>query len=136
MRNHLIDLFLGLIIFCVSGYVCGQDITNENINRLLTVKKYADDHSHIDTTINSKSKDYYLFYRFYKSAFSAQDVPNTCGFYPSCSTYGLLAIKKWGLFRGTLATFDRLLRCNNFHYSGQYIFDEKRSKYLDLVDNE
>lgn len=34
-----------------------------------------------------------------------------CRFYPSCSNYAILAIKKYGIAKGTRKTLDRLLRC-------------------------
>ncbi len=48
---------------------------------------------------------------FYKFAISSQD-SNKCSFHPSCSEYGLLAVKKYGTIFGMLATLDRLQRCN------------------------
>lgn len=37
---------------------------------------------------------------------------STCRFIPSCSTYGKLAIKEYGVFKGTYLAFKRILRCN------------------------
>ena len=37
-----------------------------------------------------------------------------CQFYPSCSNYGAEAIKKYGLFRGSVLASDRIVRCNPF----------------------
>jgi putative component of membrane protein insertase Oxa1/YidC/SpoIIIJ protein YidD len=47
----------------------------------------------------------------YKFAISSQDY-NRCAFHPSCSEFGLLAVKKHGALIGMLATLDRLQRCN------------------------
>lgn len=38
-------------------------------------------------------------------------LPHTCRFYPSCSTYMVLAIKEFGPFKGTYLGIKRLLRC-------------------------
>ncbi len=35
-----------------------------------------------------------------------------CRFYPSCSNYGLMAIEKYGFFRGWVRTIWRISRCN------------------------
>ena len=35
-----------------------------------------------------------------------------CIYTPSCSEYGIISVKKNGLFEGVLMTSDRLLRCN------------------------
>lgn len=47
----------------------------------------------------------------YKRFISSQDRPS-CGFYPSCSEYALLSVRKNGLIIGGLAALDRLMRCN------------------------
>lgn len=49
----------------------------------------------------------------YKKYISSQD-QDVCSFYPSCSEYSSLAIKRFGLAEGFLLTFDRLSRCHNF----------------------
>jgi hypothetical protein len=49
--------------------------------------------------------------RLYQLFISPQDVP-ACNFTPSCSRFGMSAIKRYGLFRGVLMTADRLERCN------------------------
>lgn len=41
-----------------------------------------------------------------------------CGFYPSCSAYGLEAVTVHGLFRGSALTAWRILRCNPFTGGG------------------
>ena len=41
-----------------------------------------------------------------------------CGFYPSCSAYGLEAVTVHGLFRGSFLTGWRILRCNPFTGGG------------------
>ena len=35
-----------------------------------------------------------------------------CRFYPSCSNYGIVAIKKYGFFKGWMKTINRIWRCN------------------------
>ena len=47
----------------------------------------------------------------YKTVFSSQD-GNVCSFSPSCSEYGILAVKQHGLIMGGVRTMDRLTRCN------------------------
>ena len=37
--------------------------------------------------------------------------PSTCRFYPTCSNYMILAIKEWGVMKGSLLGFKRILRC-------------------------
>lgn len=48
---------------------------------------------------------------FYKSFLSSQDAIS-CVFHPSCSVYGYQTVKKNGILKGMLDTFDRLSRCH------------------------
>lgn len=34
-----------------------------------------------------------------------------CRFYPSCSNYGIMALKKDGFFKGWIKSFNRVWRC-------------------------
>jgi uncharacterized protein len=61
----------------------------------------------------------------YKAFVSSQD-QNRCSFTPSCSEYGLLAVKKMGIIRGGISTFDRLARCNGLNGRNYEIDFQKR----------
>ncbi len=37
--------------------------------------------------------------------------PPTCRYTPTCSQYGIEALKKYGLFKGSYLTFKRVMRC-------------------------
>jgi len=54
---------------------------------------------------------------FYQKFFSPM-LGKNCRFYPSCSEYSILAIKKYGLFIGLLKTFLRILKCNPLNSGG------------------
>ncbi|KDR96379.1 hypothetical protein SAMN02745945_02461 [Peptoclostridium litorale DSM 5388] len=41
-----------------------------------------------------------------------------CRFYPTCSEYSVLAIKKYGPFKGSYIAVKRILRCNPFNEGG------------------
>ena len=43
---------------------------------------------------------------------------NVCKYYPSCSAYGLEALKVHGAFRGSAYTVWRILRCNPWSNGG------------------
>ncbi len=60
---------------------------------------------------------------FYKTFISSQDQA-VCTFTPSCSEYGILAIKKHGMVRGGVMTMDRLTRCNGLSPTN-YAYDPK-----------
>jgi putative membrane protein insertion efficiency factor len=41
-----------------------------------------------------------------------------CIYQPTCSAYGVISIKKYGLLRGIIHTFCRIHRCNGSKYLG------------------
>ncbi len=41
-----------------------------------------------------------------------------CRFHPTCSDYGIQAISKYGIFKGSYLTIKRVLRCNPFNKGG------------------
>jgi putative membrane protein insertion efficiency factor len=45
-------------------------------------------------------------------------LPGRCKYYPSCSQYGLDAIKEYGAARGCVLAVWRVLRCNPLSYGG------------------
>lgn len=45
-------------------------------------------------------------------------LPKTCRFYPSCSSYGIEAYRKYGFFRASLLTIKRVGKCHPFHPGG------------------
>lgn len=55
--------------------------------------------------------------RVYQWAISPALLPR-CRFYPSCSSYALEAVQRYGPSRGTLLAIRRLLRCHPFHPGG------------------
>ena len=55
--------------------------------------------------------------RFYQLAISPYR-PACCRYYPTCSAYAMEAISKFGVIRGGLISFRRILRCNPFFKGG------------------
>ena len=55
--------------------------------------------------------------KLYQTASASLFKPH-CRFQPTCSEYGLLAIEKYGLAKGSLKTIWRLLRCQPFNKGG------------------
>ncbi|HON87949.1 MAG TPA: membrane protein insertion efficiency factor YidD [Spirochaetia bacterium] len=44
--------------------------------------------------------------------------PPTCRFYPTCSTYALQAIDKYGPVKGLYLSLKRISKCHPFHPGG------------------
>ncbi|MDE0572127.1 membrane protein insertion efficiency factor YidD [Demequina sp. B12] len=55
--------------------------------------------------------------RFYQLVISPLTGP-TCKYYPSCSSYGLQAVKEHGAFKGFILGVWRVLRCNPWSHGG------------------
>jgi hypothetical protein len=46
-------------------------------------------------------------------------LPKSCKYTPSCSTYGVIAIKRFGIFLGSFLLIKRLIRCNPHSKGGK-----------------
>ncbi len=58
-----------------------------------------------------------LLVRFYQVAISPLKPP-TCRFSPTCSTYALEALRKYGLLKGGRLALRRIMRCHPWGGSG------------------
>lgn len=87
--------------------------------------------------VKSYSNEYDLVFSglflFYKSFISSQDA-SQCTFTPSCSVYAIQAIKKQGLFWGTVNFFDRFSRCNGLSPE-LYPYDKYSNLLVDPVSD-
>lgn len=54
---------------------------------------------------------------FYQKVISPLKKP-CCRFYPTCSEYGLQAVKKYGALKGTSLFVRRILKCHPFNTGG------------------
>ena len=70
--------------------------------------------------------------RIYQLFISSQDI-SACTFTPSCSRFGMSAIKKYGVFYGILMTSDRLQRCYGFNRK-YYPIHPKTGKCFDPIE--
>ncbi|ERI62768.1 MAG: membrane protein insertion efficiency factor YidD [Capnocytophaga sp.] len=52
-----------------------------------------------------------LLVRFYQIAISPLKPP-TCRYNPTCSSYALEALKRYGLFKGGMLAIRRIMRCH------------------------
>jgi len=58
-----------------------------------------------------------IIIRFYQKAISPWTT-RSCRFYPTCSEYTVLALKKYGAIKGSWMGLKRILRCNPFNSGG------------------
>ncbi|MCZ0755213.1 membrane protein insertion efficiency factor YidD [Anoxybacillus sp. J5B_2022] len=65
--------------------------------------------------------------RFYQIVISPLKPP-TCRFYPTCSHYGLEAIRRFGAMKGGWLTIKRIVKCHPFHPGGFDPVPEKTEK--------
>ena len=57
--------------------------------------------------------------RFYRRSISPY-TPSCCRFTPTCSTYAMEAIEKYGAMKGGYLTLRRLLKCHPFYKGDPY----------------
>lgn len=56
--------------------------------------------------------------------------PRMCKYYPSCSTYAIQSIQKFGVVKGLILAAWRLLRCNPWSNGGVDYVPDKFGLYL------
>lgn len=56
--------------------------------------------------------------RMYRKHLSKLKPVPTCRFYPTCSSYALQAIERFGVWKGGFLALRRILRCHPFHPGG------------------
>jgi putative membrane protein insertion efficiency factor len=67
--------------------------------------------------INYPKKTAVFFINIYRNYLSCIMI-RCCRFYPSCSSYAIEAIEKYGLFLGGLKAIKRIFRCHPFSAGG------------------
>ena len=63
--------------------------------------------------------------RFYQR-FISRYTPPTCRFHPTCSEFALVAVERFGVFRGAWMTVKRLARCHPFASHGEDPVPDRR----------
>ena len=127
MKCTAIKFLFLLWLSLVSNIVVGQDVNkyrnvlpNGNIKLVFNQAK------------NNKNEVQFAFstlFLAYKTFFSSQDL-SVCTFTPSCSEFGILSVKKYGVVKGGIMTMDRLTRCNGLS-TQNYQMDKKTLLLID-----
>ncbi len=68
------------------------------------------------------------FIRGYQKFISSL-TPPSCRFYPTCSQYGIEAVKTHGALKGGWLTLKRILKCHPFHPGGVDPVPDKKQKH-------
>ena len=55
--------------------------------------------------------------KFYQCCISPR-FPACCRYVPTCSQYALIAVERFGLFKGSWLALKRIMRCHPFHEGG------------------
>ena len=120
------------IIFLISiiNLCYSQSISDSKLILLKISEDKIEENYHDKVKDNNSTLDYFFsgLFIFYKTLISSQD-GSTCSFHPSCSEYGVMSIKKYGVMNGFLRTSDRLLRCNGFSPEKYRFIAEKNLLY-------
>ena len=72
------------------------------------------------------------FYKYYISGLLGV---NKCRYCPSCSSYFEIAVKRFGIIKGSILGFSRLLRCRNSYLGGpdpvpeEFSYEEIKKAY-------
>lgn len=56
--------------------------------------------------------------KIYRKFISPLKGGSTCRYYPTCSSYALQAIEKYGSLKGTFLSVRRIIKCNPFFSGG------------------
>lgn len=73
----------------------------------------------------------FTLYQKYVTAIDGRDCPS----FPSCSTYAVQAVQRFGLFRGTLLAIDRLIHESDQIYRGPFIKTAKGLRLYDPIES-
>lgn len=128
-------MLLGLVLLALTG-LSAQNSEDLGFARVLAAEKhkpgaYTTFKEHIQGNQNEIQTVFSALFFMYKEVLSSQDA-NRCAFYPSCSLYGIMAVKQQGLIKGGIMTLDRLTRCNGLSPE-KYEIDTKKRALVDPV---
>lgn len=139
MRLSIIILFL-----TISSMSYGQ--SNDQINKIQQTYAQSQKHSHKYDYVKDYSNEIEFItsnlFLLYQEYVSSQDA-SSCSFTPSCSVYGVQAVKSQGMIVGLINFFDRFSRCNSLspedypvHPQTRLLYDPVRDYSYEVIYEE
>lgn len=129
IRTRTISMIFLLAAFSISLQAKGQSL--QEVDKMTGAISMPHEHKWNDLAV-ADDEFKVLFsglFLFYKELISSQD-GSQCSFTPSCSVYGMEAVKHDGVIAGIIKSLDRLTRCNGFSPE-KYEIDESTGKLYD-----
>jgi putative membrane protein insertion efficiency factor len=114
-------------LFGSIGPACGSPLTMKGPPRCASLP--TADHPQEASAVSLAMLDAIRFYRNLISPTQGE----RCGFYPSCSTFGMHAVQHYGAVQGLMLTADRLTRCNLFKAPGPDYLQRPDGRLFDPV---
>ena len=118
-------LLTGLFVFVFSAGVglCsvldGEDALPRAVSSVgPTVKEEQAVSAAEEAVLNPSTRFFIRLIQLYQTKLSPF-FPGQCRYTPTCSTYGIQALKKYGTVKGLWLTFKRVLRCNPWGGHGE-----------------
>lgn len=118
-----IPVFLFIYIIIIGQSPLKAQTTNSDFNLLIHHQlPETDHHTHITKFGITQSNNAFVKYNpvtltlssvmFMYQKWVSPQISSNCYYQPTCSRYGVLLFKEFGLIKGTLATADRMMRCD------------------------
>ena len=139
VKKYFLFRFLPICFFLVINTSTGFAQVDGELDFIISNNPIAipEEKEHRSFTFKETSEGKLFFIgtiRFYQLFISSQQNHQViCIFTPSCSRFGMAAIKKYGAFYGILMASDRLQRCNNFGKKS-YPVRQETGKFYDPVE--
>jgi len=119
----MVNRFFFIVILVLIGFLGSSLVASFSFAQIKDDLAFIVKNNPIEIKIEKKAPDFTFkesselklafigFIRLYQLCISSQDKP-VCIFSFSCSRFGMLAIRKYGVFFGLLMASDRIQRCN------------------------
>ncbi len=122
-QNRFFGMAVLVVFFLISQSALKAQNPEQDFNLLIKQKEYEPKHhTHHATFGITKSNNVFIKYNpvsltlsslmFTYQQWISPQISSNCYYEPTCSRYGMVLFKEFGLIKGTLATADRMMRCD------------------------